>query len=80
MLADADLDLTLRSIIEAGFYNQGEACTAGSGVLAHRSIYEALIERLASAVKRLRVGSGMSPDTHVGPLVTQQQQQQRVLD
>lgn len=79
VLADADLDLVLRSVIEAGYYNQGQACTAGSRVLVHRSLYKRLLSRLAPAVERLRVGAGMSPETHVGPLVTRRQQQ-KVLD
>lgn len=71
---DADLDLALRSALEAGFYNQGEACTAGSRIIVHRSLEMQLIERLSTAVCRLNVGDGMEQSTHVGPLVTKQHQ------
>ena len=70
VLEDADLDLAAASILEGAFYNKGEACTAVSRVLVARSKHDELVGRLAAGVKRLRVGAGASPDTHVGPLVT----------
>ncbi len=70
VLADADLDATVRAIIDAGYYNQGEACTAISRVLVHRSRHDDLVDRLAPAVARLRVGAGTHPGVHVGPLIS----------
>ncbi|MGW3283456.1 aldehyde dehydrogenase family protein [Streptomyces sp. NPDC001002] len=75
---DADLDAAARGIVEGGFFNQGEACTAASRVLVHRDIQDALAERVAKAVARLVVGDGADERTHVGPLVTRAQQE-RVL-
>lgn len=76
---DADLDLAIAGAVEGGFFNQGEACTAGSRVLVHRPIYDEVVERLGKAIGRLRVGPGMDEATHVGPMVTAAQQQ-RVLE
>jgi acyl-CoA reductase-like NAD-dependent aldehyde dehydrogenase len=78
VFADADLDAALAGAIDAAFFNQGEACTAASRILVHRSVYEAFVERFARAVRGLKVGDGADPSTHVGPLVTRAQQQ-RVL-
>ena len=77
--ADADLDAAVAGAIEGGFFNQGEACTAASRVLVHRSVHDRVVERLAAAVSRLRVGDGADPATHIGPLVTGEQRQS-VLD
>lgn len=79
IFADADLDAVIAGAIEGAFYNQGEACTAASRIIVHRSLYDEVVERLGEAVERIRVGDGADPATHVGPLVTRQQQQ-RVLD
>lgn len=76
---DADLDSTIPWIVEGGWFNQGEACTAASRVLVQSSVYEQVARRLGAAVRRLNVGDGADPGTHVGPLVTRQQQR-RVLD
>jgi acyl-CoA reductase-like NAD-dependent aldehyde dehydrogenase len=72
---DADLDDAVAGAIDAAFFNQGEACTAGSRLLIHESIHDEFAARLASAIKRLKVGDGMNARTHVGPLVTQAHQQ-----
>lgn len=79
VFADADQDAALAAAISGGFYNQGEACTAASRLLLHRDIHDEFLARLGPAVRRLRVGEGADPETHVGPLVTAAQQR-RVLD
>ncbi|WP_245401445.1 aldehyde dehydrogenase family protein [Nocardia albiluteola] len=76
---DADLDAAIPWAIEAGFFNQGEACTAGSRILVHADIHDEVAGRLAAAVRKLRVGRGSDAGTHVGPLVTEAQRR-RVLD
>ncbi|MFC5947537.1 aldehyde dehydrogenase family protein [Pseudonocardia lutea] len=76
---DVDLDEVVPWIVEAAFFNQGEACTAASRILVHSSIYDEIAQRLGAAVARLRVGDGADAGTHVGPMVTEAQQQ-RVLN
>ncbi|MBY8886626.1 aldehyde dehydrogenase family protein [Streptomyces sp. PTM05] len=76
---DADLDSAIPWIVEGGWFNQGEACTAASRVLVQSGVYPRVAERVGAAVRRLRVGDGADPGTHVGPLVTAQQRR-RVLD
>ena len=61
VLDDADLDLALGGIIEGAFFNQGEACTAVSRLLVHESRYREVLDRLAVAVPRLRLGDGCDP-------------------
>ena len=39
---DADLDLAIAGTADAIFYNQGQCCTAGSRLFAHKSIYDRL--------------------------------------
>jgi acyl-CoA reductase-like NAD-dependent aldehyde dehydrogenase len=70
---DADLAEAVVGGIEGGFFNQGEACTAGSRILVHRSVHDEVVSRLAPAVQRLVVGDGADPGTHVGPLITPEQ-------
>jgi acyl-CoA reductase-like NAD-dependent aldehyde dehydrogenase len=75
---DADLDDAVKTALEGGFYNKGEACTATSRVLVQAGVYDAFAARLTEAVGRLRVGRGTDPAAHVGPVVTRTQQR-RVL-
>ena len=76
---DADMDAAVLGAIEGAFYNQGEACTAASRILVHRLLHDQVVERLSEAVGRMRLGDGADPTTHIGPLVTRQQQK-RVLE
>ncbi|MCA1845745.1 MAG: aldehyde dehydrogenase family protein, partial [Actinobacteria bacterium] len=79
VFADADLDAAVRGAVEGAFFNQGEACTAASRLLVEDGVHDAFVGRLAAAVRRLRVGDGRDPATHVGPLISAAQQR-RVLD
>jgi acyl-CoA reductase-like NAD-dependent aldehyde dehydrogenase len=72
---DADLDSAIPTALEGAFFNKGEACTAASRILIHRSLHDQFVERLGAAVKKLVVGNGMNPATHVGPCVSRSQQQ-----
>lgn len=79
VFADAEVERALAAAVEGAFFNQGEACTAASRLLVHSSLRDVFVEKMIAAVRKLRVGDGLNPATHVGPLVTKQQQQ-RVLD
>ena len=72
---DADIDRAVRDAIEGAFFNKGEACTAASRLLIHRSIHDRFVEQLAAGVEKINVGNGMDPHTHVGPAVSKAQQE-----
>ena len=44
-----DLDAAAQAVAWGVFYNQGEVCNAGSRLLVHESVREALLERVAAA-------------------------------
>jgi len=75
---DADFDRAVRDALDGAFFNKGEACTAASRMLVQKGIYERFCEALGKGVRKLKSGDGMDPTTHVGPLVSKQQQE-RVL-
>jgi acyl-CoA reductase-like NAD-dependent aldehyde dehydrogenase len=79
IFADADLDAAVTGAIDGAFYNQGEACTAASRIIVDRAIYDEVVARMSEIVHRMRVGDGADYLTHIGPMVTRQQQQ-RVLE
>ena len=69
IFADADLDQATDSALFGVFSLNGERCTAGSRILAERSIYDALVTRLGSRAERIRVGDPADPGTEIGALV-----------
>jgi 5-carboxymethyl-2-hydroxymuconic-semialdehyde dehydrogenase len=69
IFADADLDRAIDSALFGVFSLNGERCTAGSRILAERSVYPDLVARLAARAERIRVGEPSDPATEIGALV-----------
>jgi aldehyde dehydrogenase (NAD+) len=50
------------------FAAAGQTCIAGSRVLAHKSVYDELLDRVADRARSIRMGDPLSDDTELGPL------------
>ncbi len=61
---DADLELTVQALLDIGFYNAGQSCTAASKVLAAPRIHDELVSRLAAGAATMQVG----PEGYYGAL------------
>src|SRR6202051_4979300 len=57
---DADLELAIAGTASAIFYNQGQCCTAGSRLFAHKSIYDKIASGVISEAGKLKVGHGLA--------------------
>jgi aldehyde dehydrogenase (NAD+) len=65
----ADLDLAARAILFAAVGTAGQRCTSLRRLIVHRSVYAALIERLAAAYRSVPIGDPLEAGTLVGPLI-----------
>ncbi|WP_199253771.1 L-piperidine-6-carboxylate dehydrogenase [Mycolicibacterium mengxianglii] len=65
----ADLDLAVRGIVFAAAGTAGQRCTTLRRVIAHTSVADTLIERIAGAYRSLPVGDPSTDGTLVGPLI-----------
>jgi phenylacetaldehyde dehydrogenase len=70
---DANLDEALAGTFGAVFFNQGQCCIAGARVFVHERVREEFTERLVARAREIRLGSGLDPDTTMGPLVSAEQ-------
>src|ERR1044072_1773004 len=52
------------------FFNQGQACVAGSRLFVEAPVADELTERVASQAKEIRLGSGLDPETQMAPLIS----------
>ncbi len=66
----ADLELAVRGIVFAAAGTAGQRCTSLRRVIAHESVVDDLVGRVAAVYDRLPVGSPLDADTLVGPLVS----------
>lgn len=65
----ADLDLAVRAIVFSAAGTAGQRCTTMRRVIAHRSIADTLVQRIATAYASLPVGDPATEGTLVGPLI-----------
>lgn len=75
ILEDADVDATLPMLLFAGLMNSGQACVAQTRILAPRSRYEEIVDKIAAAVAAMPVGLPDDPGAVIGPLITEKQRE-----
>ncbi|RAX38118.1 aldehyde dehydrogenase family protein [Rhizobium tropici] len=73
ILDDADLNTVIPQVVAAGFANSGQACIAGTRILAPESRLAEIHDRLVQAVATLKVGDASDPAVKIGPMVSQKQ-------
>ncbi len=73
VFADADLSTAIPGAASAIFFNHGQCCCAGSRLYVEQSIFDKVVDGVATEAKKIKVGPGMQPGTDMGPLVSQEQ-------
>lgn len=74
ILPDADLTKAIPGALMGIMFNQGQICTAGSRLFVHKKAYDNVVADLVSYSKSIKQGAGLDPNTQMGPLVTEKQQ------
>ncbi|MER7054742.1 aldehyde dehydrogenase family protein [Streptomyces sp. NPDC000351] len=73
LLDDVDVDRIADRLFWAAFRNCGQVCMAVKRVYAPARIHAEVVEALAHRAKTVVVGSGLHPDTRLGPVGNTQQ-------
>lgn len=73
VFTDGDMEGALKGCMGSVFFNQGQVCCAGTRLFIEKPMYEEFVSKLSDKVKSLRVGFGLSTDTQMGPLVSEDQ-------
>jgi phenylacetaldehyde dehydrogenase len=79
VLDDADPEAAADGAAQAIFFNHGQVCTAGSRLFVQRRIFDRVLDRVVNTAQRIKLGSGLDPETQMGPLVSARQRD-RVLN
>ena len=72
--SDADMEDAIPGAANAIFFNHGQCCAAGSRLFVEHEHYDEVLEGVSKHADSIKVGSGLDPDTDMGPLVSQEQQ------
>ena len=75
VMPDADLDQAADALVGAGYGSAGERCMAISVAVAVGNIGDALVQKIAARVQKLKIKDGMEPDADMGPVVTEAHRQ-----
>lgn len=73
VFADADLDAAVDGAMLGLYLNQGQCCCAGSRLFVQDSVYDAMVERLADASSKRKVGDPFAEGTEQGPQIDKAQ-------
>jgi acyl-CoA reductase-like NAD-dependent aldehyde dehydrogenase len=73
ILDDVDPKAIAPKLFFASFVNSGQVCMAIKRIYAHERIYDALCGALADEARKAKVGSGLEPDTQLGPIQNREQ-------
>ncbi|MEB2514148.1 NADP-dependent succinate-semialdehyde dehydrogenase [Pseudomonas sp. YuFO20] len=66
---DADLDAAVEGALASKFRNAGQTCVCANRLYVHDNVYDAFVDKLASAVAALKIGDGFTDGVTLGPLI-----------
>lgn len=69
VLADADLDHAIPTILRGAFYHAGQVCVSTQRLYVAREIAKSFTERLVAGARELVCGDAREAKTDVGPLI-----------
>ncbi|MQA11347.1 MAG: aldehyde dehydrogenase family protein [Pseudonocardiaceae bacterium] len=73
VFSDADLDAAANGVIAGVFAATGQTCMAGSRLVVHESVKDALVAKIVERAERIKVGDPTAPETEMGPLANDRQ-------
>ena len=78
VLESADMEVTVRTAVEARVQNNGQACIAAKRFIVVEPVADEFLRRFTEAMDALVVGDPFDPATNVGPIVTEAQRAELV--
>src|SRR5690606_31138148 len=70
LCADADLDIAMPKIANAGFRKAGQVCTSVQRLYVARPLFDEAVARLAKLASEMPAGDPADEATRVGPLIS----------
>jgi aldehyde dehydrogenase (NAD+) len=67
----ADLELAVRATVFAAVGTAGQRCTTARRLIVHKSVHDALLERLVQAYRRVKIGEPWDDSVLMGPLINE---------
>jgi succinate-semialdehyde dehydrogenase/glutarate-semialdehyde dehydrogenase len=69
---DCELDEAVKGVMLAKFRNSGQSCIAANRIYVHRTLYPGFLQLLTARTRELKLGDGLTPETQIGPLISEE--------
>jgi acyl-CoA reductase-like NAD-dependent aldehyde dehydrogenase len=73
VFADADLDAAANGLVAGVFAATGQTCMAGSRLIVHADVHDALVEKVVARANAIRLGDPNDAETEMGPVANRPQ-------
>lgn len=68
---DADVNEAAQKLAKMSFAHAGQICISVQRIFVHEDVQEAFMEAFLAAVRKLKVGDPLLPETNVGPMINE---------
>ncbi|QRP49158.1 aldehyde dehydrogenase [Amycolatopsis sp. FDAARGOS 1241] len=73
VFADADLDAAANGLVAGVFAATGQTCMAGSRLIVHADVHDALVEKIVARADAIKLGDPTATATEMGPVANRPQ-------
>ena len=73
VFADADLDAAANGLVAGVFAATGQTCMAGSRLIVHEDVHDALVEKVVARANAIKLGDPTEAETEMGPVANRPQ-------
>jgi succinate-semialdehyde dehydrogenase/glutarate-semialdehyde dehydrogenase len=70
VFGDADIDSAIKFLGGAKFRNAGQICASPTRFMIQDAVYDRFLEQFVELARKVKVGSGLDPETVMGPVAT----------
>jgi acyl-CoA reductase-like NAD-dependent aldehyde dehydrogenase len=68
VMADADLDAAVETLIDGAMFNSGQCCCGIERIYVAEEVYDAFVEKAVAIVKGYKLGNPLDKETTLGPM------------
>ena len=70
VLSDANLEEAVKSCVSGAFYASGQNCVGVKRIFIEEDIYDSFLKKFSQLTSTLKIGSPLSEDTDIGPIIS----------
>ena len=69
VMANANLEMSIESLVDGAFFNSGQSCCGIERIYVHESLYDKFVDGFVALTKQYQLGNPLDAGTNLGPMV-----------